>query len=564
MFVRVNKTPNSPRQSVQVVHSQREGHKVRTKIIRHVGIALNDDEVEKLKSFAYDIIATIKKEADNASSQQSLFMDKDISGADLKILTAKRQKGRTKAKPLEDILPVNEVLLDDLVEEKRIVEGVSDIAFPIYDKLGFPTLLPFKKDQAILRSLVLSRMIAPKSKRGLQRFIQDKFDEEYDLDAIYRLMDKLHPRIKDLKAGVFNRTKTLFPKGINLMLFDVTTLYFESTNTDDLRAFGYSKDHRFNTTQVVIALATNVEGLPVGYELFAGNTAEVKTLVAAIESWKDHLPIADVCFVGDRAMFCEANLKLLETKGYRYVVAAKLRSLPKALQANILNENSYKDAEFEKEIGRIGEFNYQDRRLIVSYKTKRAIKDEKDRQTILNKITKTLNKSKNTGKLITNNGIKKYTKASGTSETVLDEAKIQHDANWDGLHGVITNIPDESAQVILGHYSRLWVIEESFRINKHTLKMRPIYHWTKERIESHIALCYMSFAVLKNLQYQINLTQKVSVEEILEELMNVQASIYIHKKTNDRYRVPGHLTHKASKIYKALNLIRSQDATIYQ
>ena len=93
--------------------------------------------------------------------------------------------------------------------------------------------------------------------------------------------------------------------------------------------------------------------------------------------------------------------------------------------------------------------------------------------------------------------------------------------------------------------------------------MRPIYHWTQKRIESHIALCYMSFALLRNLQYQINLTQKVSVEEILEELMNVQASIYIHKKTHDRYRVPGHVTHKASKIYKALNLVRSQDATIY-
>ena len=563
MFVRVNKTPNSPRQSVQVVHSYREGHKVRTKIIRHVGIALNDDEVDKLKSFAYDIIATIKKEEAHKADQKSLFKDKDISGEDLQSLTAKRQKGRKKAKPLEEILPVNQVLLNDLVEEKRIVEGVSDIALPIYDKLAFHTLLPLKKDQEVLRSLVLARMIAPKSKRGLQRFIQDKFDENHSLDTIYRLMDKLHPHITKLKTLVFNRTNTLFPKGINLMLFDVTTLYFESTNTDDLRNFGYSKDHRFNTTQVVLALATNVEGLPVGYELFAGNTAEVKTLVASIESWKAHLPIGDVCFVGDRAMFCEANLNLLESKGYRYVVAAKLRSLPKALRADILNKDNYAEAEFEKEIGRIGEFKYQDRRLIVSYKTKRATKDGKDRQNILDKITKSLNKSKETGKLITNNGIKKYTKSSGESETVLDETKIQEDADWDGLHGVITNISNESAINILGHYSRLWVIEESFRINKHTLKMRPIYHWTQKRIEAHIALCYMSFALLRNLQYQINLTQKVSVEEILEELMNVQASIYIHKKTNDRYRVPGHVTHKASKIYKALNLVRSQDATIY-
>jgi transposase len=148
-------------------------------------------------------------------------------------------------------------------------------------------------------------------------------------------------------------------------------------------------------------------------------------------------------------------------------------------------------------------------------------------------------------------------------EIILDQAKIDADAAWDGMHGVITNIRDCEPETILAKYKRLWVIEQAFRINKHNLKMRPIFHYKKERIESHIALCYMSFAILKHLQYRVSLTQKISVEDIIETLLDTQSSIHIHKVTKDRYRIPGHVSHKISKIYKALGMTRSQNAEIY-
>lgn len=565
MFVRVNATPNSPRQSVQIVESKRDGHKVKTKILRHVGIALNTIELEKLKSFAYDIIATMKQEQEARSAQASLFppLDTKEEALSLEEQSLKRKAGRRPAKKIEDILPLNQVTLDKIVEEKRIIEGVDDIAGPIYDKLGFNTVLSSKKISALLKSLVLARLVAPYSKHATQKLLENHFDKTYDLDAIYRLMDEIHPKIDLIKARVFNRTQQLFPKGIHLMLYDVTTLYFESIQTDDLRQFGYSKDHRFNTTQVVFALATNEDGLPLGYELFQGNMAEVKTLCASIEKWQENLPITQVCFVGDRAMFCEANLKMLEEKGYTYIVAAKLRTQSKEIKDKILDESNYHIEGFGDEIGWIAEFTINNRRLITSYKTRRAHNDTKNREQITQKITKTLNTSKATKTLIRNNGIKKYTTTTGDAQTQLDTDKIQADSEWDGLHGVMTNIKETSPQKILQTYARLWVIEESFRINKHNLKMRPIYHYKKERIEAHIALCYMSFAVLRHLQYEVSLIQKVSPHDIMHELLNVQASIYRHTQTNDRYRVPGHITHKASKIYKALGILRSPNATIY-
>ena len=93
--------------------------------------------------------------------------------------------------------------------------------------------------------------------------------------------------------------------------------------------------------------------------------------------------------------------------------------------------------------------------------------------------------------------------------------------------------------------------------------MRPIFHWKPERIRAHVAICYMAFSVLRHLEYQVNLTQKISVQKILEALINVQASIHVHKITKDRYRLPSAFPLVASKIYKTFDLKRSQDAEPY-
>jgi transposase len=182
------------------------------------------------------------------------------------------------------------------------------------------------------------------------------------------MMDKLHERIPKIKELAFNSTLSLIPnKEINLVFFDVTTLYFESTEVDDLRAFGYSKDHRFNTTQIVLALATNEDGLPLGYELFSGNTAEVKTLLKAISAWESFMKIRDICFVADRAMFSKANLEALDLSGYRYIVAAKLKTLKGDLKEQILDGDNYAGVTIGNDFAWVAEFEHEGKRLITSY-----------------------------------------------------------------------------------------------------------------------------------------------------------------------------------------------------
>lgn len=558
MFIRVNKTPNSPRRSIQICQNFRKGDKVKQKIIHYVGIARDEDEEQKLKDYAKELIVKITLERETNSQQQSLF---DVSESDVRN-HIKSKAGRPKRKNIEDILPTSQVSLYDIKEESRIVEGVHDIAGAMFDDM-YGGLLENKRAQNRLRDVVLSRLVYPCSKRGTQQKLVKHFGKTHDLNLIYQMMDQLFPKIDKMKQMTFLKTKALFPDKIDLLLFDVTTLYFESVEVDELRNFGYSKDHRFNTTQVVLALATNQDGLPVGYELFEGNKAEVTTLIAAIESWKKLFNIESVCFVGDRAMFTKKNMALLKSHQYHYIIAAKLKQLPDKLQEEIFKEDYYRPTVLNKDFGWIGEFEYEESRLIVSYKSKRALKDQKDRQRVLDKVKKRIGKKANPNNLITNQGVKQFVTRDENASISLDENKIAAAQEWDGLHGIITNIQEDSPQSLIARYARLWIIEESFRINKHTLEMRPIFHWAPPRIHAHIAICYMTFSILKQLQYRVNLTQKISVNEILDELLNVQASIHVHKKTKDKYRLPGYFTNKARKIYKTFGIERSLDATVY-
>ena len=603
MYVRVTRTKNSPRASVKVVESIREGYKVKQRMVSHIGIAKNDEEEEKLKILGYEFIAKYERSEEEAKGIVPLFELDEVKRQASIEAQAIGQKGRRVQRALEDVIPVNEVTLDQVKEIERVVEGIHEVAGYVYDQLGYDSILTKKHDQELLKDLVLARLVQPASKHKSQQILAADFGKDHDLDRIYRLMDKIHPKISDIKSNTFEQTKKLMPNKVDIVFFDVTTLYFESVETDDLRAFGYSKDCRFNTTQVVLALATNSDGLPIGYELFSGNTAEVKTLLTSLNSWKKSFDIKSVCFVGDRAMMSEDNISKLEAEGYSYVIAAKLRNLPNRLKRQILDESNYRANLVEGDIAWVGEFKVieekepedgseaeekelkteekelkteepksaeelakefaeekkKDRRIIVSYSAKRARNDIYKRNKALEKIKKRIGDKGNTSKLITNAGVIKYTE-SDKSETSVSNDKISADQDWDGLHGVITNLKDLDHATILSRYRRLWVIEESFRLNKHTLSMRPIYHWKQERIEAHIALCYMAFALLRHLQYRVNLTQKISVNVIIKELLKVQSSTLQHKQTGDLYRMPGKFSNEARKIYKTFNLTRNMNA----
>jgi len=160
--------------------------------------------------------------------------------------------------------------------------------------------------------------------------------------------------------------------------------------------------------------------------------------------------------------------------------------------------------------------------------------------------------------LIPNYGSKKYITVENSSATINQE-KIEADAQWDGLHGVITNVADKTPGELLSRYRELWQIEEAFRINKHDLKMRPIFHWTENRIKAHIAICFLAFTLAKQAVYRIALQQDpMSFEQIRNELLHAQSSVVIDLASQKKYVIPSHVTVHQKKLYQVFGLKRSQ------
>ena len=582
MFVRVKTTPNSPRRSVQVVESSRSGAKVSQRIVRYIGIALDDAEETKMRAMGNEFIERAGAEALNADS---LFA---VDAAGL------RRPGRPARQSLASVAAASSVSLTDVAEVSRRVEGPHEVLGHLFDYLRFDRVLGDKpgsgRGAAMLRDLVIARSMVCGSKRECARALDVDYGKTYTTDSLYRLMDSVHERLDDLKRIVFEATASLTAGQVDMMLFDVTTLYFESVQVDELRTFGYSKDQKYHCTQVVLALATNADGLPIGYELFAGNTAEVKTLIECMRNWAASMKIDNVSFVADRALCSKANLELLEQNNLSYVVAMPLRrSLKAHEQATILQTQLALPCEVEGDLLWVREFEWLGRRLIVTYSSKRAHKDQSDRQALIDKLnaklgkankevidpatgeikgkanTKVSTKAKvaNAKKLITNSGYLKYieqTDAGGVF--VLDEDKLTNDAAWDGMHAIVTTDRTSSASQLLARYRRLWVIEDSFRLMKHNLAIRPVYHFKPERIKAHIGICFLAFALIRHAQQRIELAQKaMSTEDIRRALHSVQASILEHKKTQAKYRLPSAFSQDAARIYKAFGLKRDLDAS---
>ena len=541
MFVRIKPKPNG-KKSVQIVESYRRADKVSQKIVRHIGQAVTDREVEEMTRLAQSIITEMEEE-----KQPTLpFFDP------MNVLKAGRQK-----KESGDTVKVG-----NLREEQRIIDGIGDVFGKLYKDLKLDKLIGGTHKDAqwndILESCVLARIANPVSKRRTASLLEEDYGIKIPLEKIYRVMDHVADREADIKQHIAQTTLSLFKEHVDVLFFDVTTLYFESIETDELRDFGFSKDCKFKEVQVVLALVTTTKGLPITYRLFPGNTYEGGTLVGMVQDLQTQFTIDNILLVADRAMFNEENLSQMESLGIQYIVAAKLKALPRNLKTDIF-QAEYKADVIGDELHWLKEFEHKSRRLVVGYSSKRAKKDAADRQRLVDRLMKKVKGNKiHVKDLIPNYGSKKYITVENSSATINQE-KIEADAQWDGLHGVITNVADKTPGELLSRYRELWQIEEAFRINKHDLKMRPIFHWTENRIKAHIAICFLAFTLAKQAVYRIALQQDpMSFEQIRNELLHAQSSVVIDLASQKKYVIPSHVTVHQKKLYQVFGLKRSQ------
>lgn len=517
MFVRVKKHRGSKNHSILICQNIREGKKITQHIFSFLGYASEPEKIDALKAEGEKLIADIKA-------------------------------ARANPKPPGDA--VYKISLNTREVARKNV-GIREILGKLYDDLGFGRILCSKKENNHLKSVVLTRFAEPSSKRKASSILERRFKEELSSDSIYYMMDQLAENLLTSQQAVFRATKEVVGEAIDLALFDVTTLHLETVVQDELREFGYSKNNRKDTTQVTLALATTKTGLPIGYKLFAGNTAEVKTLMECINYWQKSLRIRQVIIVGDRAMMSKDNMEQLKAAGLQYIIAYPMKKGTAELKAKILDKINYQEAVIKNETYLKQEIILDNgERLIVTFSEKRRIKDQKSRDKLILKLRKKLEDSKKAMKLVTNNGYLKYTNINGEATAEINEDKILEDSQWDGLHGILSNT-NLTSEEIVERYKNLWVIEEAFRINKHNLKMRPIYHYTPNRIKAHIEICFLTFALIRHAQYILKQSgMMISVEELREELSPLEASILCDEESGKLYRMPAQMTAQGREIYK--------------
>jgi transposase len=591
MFIRYRKIENG-KTRVQIVETYRFGNNVRQKVLRHVGTAKNDEELVHIRKLAEYLKETIENEL-----RPKLFSKEE--------LPEKTVINRLEYRQSQIPMLVN---ISNLREENRITVGFHEIYGKLFDTVGYGNLLSGKISKKIFKDVVMARLAKPISKRSSCEMLCRKFGKEHSLEQIYRMMDAIKSerknaakvvikkdKIPELQNITFQYSKRLLQGKITLFFYDCTTLYFESFTEDELRRFGYSKDHKFNQGQVVLALMVTQEGLPVGYDVFPGNMYEGNTLSIAINKLKEKYAISEAIIVADSGLLSQENINIIKESGYQYILGARLKSLSKNWQKKITENTEYevytvyyKDEQRkdkEKDVLKLKDFDYHNindektdincqdgqanekvkfvnpERLIVSYSSARAAKDKYDREKALEKLLSKLKKSSKPSDLISNYGYKKFLKIEGESSVTVNEEKTAQEAIWDGLSGVFTNTKrsEINAYAVYSHYHGLWQVEDSFRIDKHDLRMRPVFHWTPDRIKVHIAICFVAFSLIKFLQHLLKREtgKNYSARRISIELDTVQQSILydINNRTN-KYVIPSKSSEDVLKIYDAMKLQR--------
>jgi transposase len=313
------------------------------------------------------------------------------------------------------------------------------------------------------------------------------------VDRIYYFLDRLNSRYKEQVEEIsFNYTRHILKGKIGVVFYDMTTIYFESSQPDDFRETGYSKDGKHHLPQIYLGLLVGKNGYPIGYDIFEGNIYEGHTLIPMIERFEKRFNLDKPIVVADAGLLSSKNIQALEEKGYTYIIGARIKNEKDQIKDRIL-QLSLKD-------GQIHKIKKPDNTtLFISYSARRAKKDLSNRERGLKRLEKNLKAGKLTKSNINNRGYNKYLLLKGELKIEIDYQKFKTDTKWDGLKGYITNTK-LSGEEVIENYNNLWKIEKAFRISKTDLKIRPVYHRLRERIEAHICISFVSYLLYKELE----------------------------------------------------------------
>ena len=435
--------------AVQIVWSSRGG----SRKIEHIGSAHDESGVESLKAVARQRIASRQAELD-------LGLGDEPARAGHLPITSTRMA----------------VLGDALAQ--------------VYAGLGFEQAAA---GDEVFRALVLARIIEPTSKLDSLRVLAEAGLAAPSYRTVQRRLP--HYSTEEFRAGLATacaRHAALGPA--SLVLYDVSTLYFETDTGDGFREPGFSKERRLEP-QITVGLLTDAAGMPLMVNGFEGNKAETKTMIPVLTAFQKAHGLTGVTVVADAGMLSEKNLRDLEDAGFTFIVGGKIPRIPYVIEQWRTTHpgQDLADQQILTQDWPAGPTDTrQDQKLHYQYRADRARRTLKG---IDEQVAKAEKAVAGTTPVKRN----RFVRLSGGERSVNRELETKARA-LAGLKLYVTDLVDQPADFIIGAYHQLWRIEKAFRMSKHDLQARPIYHHKRESIDAHLAIVFAALAVTHQIQ----------------------------------------------------------------
>jgi transposase len=493
MFFRVKSAGSY--QYLQIVHSIRQGEKVRQQVFGTLG------RLDELK----------------ASGRLEALIRSGLRHCENFAVIDAHAAGETQAVTVLRIGP-------DLVFGRLWKEcGIQQVIQSLLEARRYD----FDVERAVYLT-VLHRLFASGSDRAAERWREDYLipgTEALELHHLYRAMAFLGQEIeskgpktlgtprclKDLiEEELFERRRDLFTE-IDLVFFDTTSLYFEGRGGESIGKRGHNKDHRPDLYQMVVGMALDVEGRPICCEMWPGNTADVKTLIPVVKRMRERFRLREITVVADRGMVSQATLEAFEKSDppVRYIIGVRMRR-QKEVNTSVLGSRarwfeSVPERSNAKDPAplKVKEVWVKERRYIVCLNEEERRKDANDREAIVAHLKEQLRSGDKS--LVGNKGYRRYLKVEGSGHFVIDEKQVIAEERYDGIWVLRTNTV-YNTQTVAHVYKALWTVEDIIRTSKSILETRPIYHKRDETIRGHVFCSFLALLLKQELESRMKRT----------------------------------------------------------
>lgn len=402
----------------------------------------------------------------------------------------------------------------------------------LIEQIGFS-----KVCNSLLQDLVTIRILEPASKLRSIELLKSYFGINHRRQNYYNEALKWLELKEQVQRTVLSFAQKVYSLDSTLMFYDVTTLYFETFEGDELRKTGFSKDNKAQQPQILVGLMVNKDGFPIAFDIYPGNTFEGHTIIPTIKSFMKLHEVKNLTVVADAAMISTDNIEQLRKENIHYIVGARLGNLGK-------ESFELLDSKIIREDGKTVRINTDKGYLICGFSTVRYRKDNYE-------MEKQLLKAKAIVDQPAKNKKAKFVKTH-QEQLTLNAELITKTSKLLGLKGYYTDLDEAtlSTNEVIKRYHDLYKIEQAFRIAKSDLETRPIFHFKDEPIRLHLLICFMALVISKH----IELKTGISIKKFVTESKRVTDARMINSLTQKEIIIKGKLTKTTTAILQNLSI----------